>query len=135
MDKKYLDYYGVPVVIYPALFKYTIKVYNIDGKCIPEIEDENEEVILSPTKTLELFNNQNYWDTEDEAYSAAKQVLINYLNSYNKKLQEGWINLYKSGLDFHPAIVGSSFVYYTKEEALQDAGPGVMATIKITWEE
>lgn len=133
MDKKYSDYYGIPVVIYPVLFGHIIKVYNINGRCSPEIENENEEVVLSSTKDPDLFNNQNYWDTESEAYFAAEQVLINYLN--DKKIQEGWINLYKSGLDFHPAIVGSSFVYNTKEEALQDAGPGVMATIKITWEE
>lgn len=49
---------------------------------------------------------------------------------------EGWVNLYKSGNSNLAAILGSGFVYNTKEEAINNANPDkTIATVKIEWEE
>ena len=50
--------------------------------------------------------------------------------------KEGWVNIYKSDNDSFPALLGSAYVYNTKERALANAAPDTtIDTIKISWEE
>ena len=47
----------------------------------------------------------------------------------------GWVNLYKSGNSNFAAILGSVYVYNTKEGAINNANPDkTIATLKIEWE-
>ena len=50
--------------------------------------------------------------------------------------KEGWINIYESDDSNFAAIVGSSYVYKTKEGAVDNSDPDTtIATVKIEWEE
>lgn len=49
--------------------------------------------------------------------------------------KEGWVNVYKSDNSNYPALLGFTYAYNTKEEAIDNADPDTtIATVKISWE-
>lgn len=52
------------------------------------------------------------------------------------KKKEGWVNLHESDNRNFAAILGSTYVYNTKEQAINNTDPDTtIATVKIEWEE
>ena len=64
------------VFINNKVITYLIRVYEIEkGKYSPEVTTLTHDVILSTMIHKDLFNNQNYWDTVQDAEQAAKDAL------------------------------------------------------------
>ena len=64
------------VFINNKVITYLIRVYEIEeGKYSPEVTTIKHDVILSTMIHKELFNNQNYWSTVQDAEQAAKDAL------------------------------------------------------------